>query len=141
VGGGDAGWVGELHPEVAEKFGLDGWPVAAFELDPGVCRPDVEPRFEPFVYVPAVTRDLAVVVERGVPVGEMVASVEGSGGLLAEVRVFDVYEGDQVPDGRKSVALGFVFQGEWTLTDEEVDAEMGSITAHLGERFGGRVRT
>ena len=141
VDGGDAGWVGELHPEVAEKFGLDGWPVAAFELHPGVCRPDVEPRFEPFVYVPAVTRDLAVVVERVVPVGEMVASVEGIGGLLAEVRVFDVYEGDQVPDGHKSVALGFVFQGERTLTDEEVDAEMRSITAHLGERFGGRVRT
>jgi phenylalanyl-tRNA synthetase beta chain len=140
VGGGEAGWVGELHPEVAEKFGLDGWPVAAFELDPGFCRPDVEPRFEPFVSVPAVARDLAVVVERGVPVGEMLASVEGIGGLLAEVRVFDVYEGDQVPEGHKSVALGFVFQGERTLTDEEVDAEMARITAHLGERFGGRVR-
>ncbi len=141
VDGVDAGWVGELHPEVAEKFGLDGWPVAAFELDPRLCRPDVEPRFEPFVYVPAVARDLAIVVERGVPVGEMVASVEGMGGLLAEVRVFDVYEGDQVPDGHKSVALGFVFQGEQTLTDEEVDAEMERITAHLGEQFGGRVRT
>jgi phenylalanyl-tRNA synthetase beta chain len=141
VAGGEAGWVGELHPEVAEKFGLDGWPVAAFELDPGFCRPDVEPRFEPFVSVPAVARDLAVVVGRGVPVGEMLASVEGIGGLLAEVRVFDVYEGDQIPEGHKSVALGFVFQGERTLTDEEVDAEMARITAHLGERFGGRVRT
>ena len=141
VGDVEAGWVGEMHPDVAEKFGLDGWPVAAFELDPGVCRPDVEPRFDPFVSVPAIARDLAVVVERGVPVGEMVASVEGIGGLLTEVRVFDVYQGDQVPEGHKSVALGFVFQGERTLTDEEVDAEMGRITAHLAERFGGRVRT
>ena len=141
VGGDDAGWVGEMHPEVAEKFGLDGWPVTAFELDPRVCRPDVEPRFEPFVSVPAVARDLAVVVERGVPVGEMISSVESIGGLLAEARVFDVYEGDQVPEGHKSVALGFVFQGERTLTDDEVDAEMGRIAAHLGERFGGRVRT
>ncbi|CAA9506564.1 MAG: Phenylalanyl-tRNA synthetase beta chain, partial [uncultured Rubrobacteraceae bacterium] len=104
VGGEDAGWVGEMHPEVAERFGLDGWPVAAFELDPGVCRPDAEPRFEPFVSVPAVARDLAVVVERDVAVGEMISSVEGIGGLLAEARVFDVYEGDQVPDGYKSVA-------------------------------------
>jgi len=141
VGGDDAGWVGELHPEAAERFGLDGWPVAAFELDPDVCRPDVEPRFEPFVSVPAVARDLAVVVDRGVPVGEMISSVEDIGGLLAEVRAFDVYEGNQVPEGNKSVALGFVFQGERTLTDEEVDAEMARITAHLGERFGGRVRT
>ena len=141
VGGDVAGWVGELHPETAEKFGLDGWPVAAFELDPGVCRPDVEPRFSPFVSVPAVARDLAVVVERDVPVGEMVSSVENIGVLLAEVRVFDVYEGDQVPEGRKSVALGFVFQGEQTLTDEEVDAEMARIIEHLGENFGGRVRS
>ena len=141
VDGVGAGWVGELHPGVAEKFGLDGWPVAAFELDPGVCRPDAEPRFEPFVYVPAVARDLAVVVGRDVPVGEMVSSVEGTGGLLAEVRVFDVYEGDQVPDGHKSVALGFVFQGERTLTDEEVDEEISRIIEHLDERFGARVRT
>ena len=141
VGGDVAGWVGELHPETAEKFGLDGWPVSALELDPGVCRPDVEPRFRAFVSVPAVARDLAVVVGRDVPVGEMISSVGGIGGLLAEVRVFDVYEGDQVPEGHKSVALGFVFQGERTLTDEEVDVEMAGITAHLGERFGGRVRS
>jgi phenylalanyl-tRNA synthetase beta chain len=141
VGGDVAGWVGELHPETAEKFGLDGWPVAALELDPGVCRPDVEPRFRAFVSVPAVARDLAVVVGRDVPVGEMISSVGGIGGLLAEVRVFDVYEGDQVPEGHKSVALGFVFQGERTLTDEEVDVEMAGITAHLDERFGGRVRS
>jgi phenylalanyl-tRNA synthetase beta chain len=70
----------------------------------------------------------------------MVASIDGGGGLLAEVRVFDVYEGDQVPEGHKSVALGFVFQGERTLTDEEVDAEMARITEHLAERFGGRLR-
>ncbi|HEV2742323.1 MAG TPA: phenylalanine--tRNA ligase subunit beta, partial [Rubrobacter sp.] len=141
VGGDVAGWVGELHPETAEKFGLDGWPVAAFELDPGVCRPDLEPRFRAFVSVPAVARDLAVVVGRDVPVGEMISSVGGIGGLLSEVRVFDVYEGGQVPEGQKSVALGFVFQGERTLTDEKVDAEMARITAHLGERFGGRVRS
>ncbi|MDP8900613.1 MAG: phenylalanine--tRNA ligase subunit beta [Actinomycetota bacterium] len=141
VGGDDAGWVGEMHPEVAERFGLGGWLVAAFELDPGVCRPDVDPRFEPFVSVPAVARDLAVVVGRDVPVGEMISSVEGIGGLLAEVRVFDVYEGEQVPEGHKSVALGFVFQGERTLTDEEADAEIERITAHLEERFGARVRT
>jgi phenylalanyl-tRNA synthetase beta chain len=95
----------------------------------------VEPRFEPFVSVPAVARDLAVVVERGVPVGEMISSVESIGGLLAEARVFDVYEGDQVPDGHKSVALGRI-QGERTLTDDEVDAEMGRITAHLGDDSG-----
>ena len=141
VGESEAGWVGELHPEVAGRFGLDGWPVAAFELDAGLCRPDPEPRFRPFVNVPAVTRDLAVVVDAGVPVGGMLAAIEGSRvETLAEVRVFDVYAGSQVPEGYKSVAFGFLFQGEETLTDEEVDVEMERIAARLGDEFGARVR-
>jgi phenylalanyl-tRNA synthetase beta chain len=142
VGEDEAGWVGELHPEVAERFGLDGWTVAAFELDAGLCRPDPEPRFQPFVNVPAAPRDLAVVVEENAPVGSMLAAIEGSGSeTLAEVRVFDVYAGSQVPDSHKSVAFGFLFQGGQTLTDEEVDVEMDRISARLEKEFGARVRT
>jgi phenylalanyl-tRNA synthetase beta chain len=141
AGGVEAGWVGELHPEVAERFELGGWPVAAFELDPALCHPDPEPRFEPFVNVPAVARDLAGLVEERVPVGDMLSSIEGlRSPLLVEARVFDVYAGSQVPQGEKSVAFGFTFQGEQTLTDEEVNAEIGRIAARLGEEFGARIR-
>jgi phenylalanyl-tRNA synthetase beta chain len=141
VGGSAAGWGGELHPEVAERFGLEGWPVAAFELDLAFCEPDPAPRFEPFVNVPAVTRDLAVVVDARVPVGEMLASIEAlRSPILTEIRVFDVYEGPQVPEGQKSVALSFTFQGERTLTDEDVNDEIGSISARLEEGFGARIR-
>jgi phenylalanyl-tRNA synthetase beta chain len=137
-----AGWVGEVHPEVSERFGLEGWPVAAFELDLTLCQPDPAPRFEPFVNVPAVSRDLAVVVEARVPVGRMLASIEDlRSPLLAEARVFDVYEGPQVPEGQKSVALSFTFQGERTLTDEDVNAEIERIAAVLREEFGARFRT
>jgi phenylalanyl-tRNA synthetase beta chain len=142
VGEGEAGWVGELHPEVAERFDLAGWPVAALELDPAFCEPDPEPRFEPFVNVPAVARDLAVLVEQRQPVGEMLRSIHGlPTTTLAEARVFDVYAGDPVPRGHKSVAFGLTFQGEKTLTDEEVDAEVGRIIAGLREEFGARVRS
>jgi phenylalanyl-tRNA synthetase beta chain len=142
VGDYEAGWVGELHPEVAARFGLHGLPVAALELDPALCRPDPEPRFEPFVNVPAVARDLAVLVEERVPVGDMQRSVLGLGSpLLTEVRVFDVYAGDPVPPGQKSVAFGFTFQGEKTLTDEEVDGEVGRILSRLEDEFGVRVRS
>ena len=48
--------MGEVHPEVVERFDLTGWPAAALELDPALCLPDPEPRFEPFVNVPAVAR-------------------------------------------------------------------------------------
>jgi phenylalanyl-tRNA synthetase beta chain len=141
VNGAEAGWVGELHPEVAEKFGLEGWPVAALELDLTLCVPDPTPRFEPFVNVPAVSRDLAVVVEARIPVGDMLAEIRAlHSPILAETRVFDVYEGPQVSEGQKSVALSFTFQGEKTLTDEDVNGELGRISARLEEEFGARVR-
>jgi phenylalanyl-tRNA synthetase beta chain len=142
VDGTEVGWVGELHPEVVERFDLGGWPVAALELDLAVCEPDPTPRFEPFVNVPAVSRDLAVVVDSRVPVGDMLATIEAlHSPILAETRVFDVYEGPQVPEGHKSVALSFTFQGEQTLTDEDVNAEIGRISARLEEEFGARIRT
>ena len=137
----DIGWVGELHPEVAERFELGGWPVAAFELDLAVCDPDPTPRFEPFVNVPAVSWDLAVVVESSVPVGDMLDAVEAlRSPILAETRVFDVYEGPQVPEDHKSVALSFTFQAEETLTDEDASAEVRRVAARLEEEFGARVR-
>jgi phenylalanyl-tRNA synthetase beta chain len=141
VDGREAGWVGELHPEVAERFELGGWPVAVLELDLALCEPDPEPRFEPFVNVPAVSRDLAVVVASPVPVGEMLAAVESlRSPILAETRVFDVYEGRQVPEGYKSVALGFTFQAEETLTDEDVSAEVRCIATRLEEEFEAVIR-
>jgi len=142
VGDKQAGWVGELHPGVAEKFGLHGWPVAALELDSVLCQPDPEPRFEPFVNVPAVVRDLAVLVEEIISVGDMLRAVQVlPGHLLTEVRVFDVYAGSPVPSGKKSVAFGFTFQGQKTLTDEEVDAEVGRILRRLEDEFDARVRS
>jgi phenylalanyl-tRNA synthetase beta chain len=137
-----AGWVGELHPAVADEFGLEGWPVAAFELDLALCDPDPEPRFEPFVNVPAVSRDLAVLVDARIPAGDMLASIEAlRSPILTETRIFDVYEGPQVPEGQKSVALSFTFQGEKTLTDADVNGEISRISARLEEEFGARVRT
>jgi phenylalanyl-tRNA synthetase beta chain len=142
VGEREAGWVGEVHPEVVERFDLAGWPVAALELDPALCQPDPEPRFEPFVNVPAVARDLAVLVEERLPVGEMLGAIqELASSMLTQACVFDVYAGSPVPEGQKSVAFGLTFQGEKTLTDEEVDAEVGRIVARLRDEFGARVRS
>lgn len=142
VGDAEVGWVGELHPEAAESFELEGWPVAAFELDLAYCDPDPAPHFTPFVNVPAVARDLAVVVEDGVRAGDMLASIEAMrSAILSEARIFDIYQGPQVPEGTKSVALNFTFRGESTLTDEEVDVEMKRIAERLEDDFRARVRT
>ena len=137
----EAGWVGELHPEAAERFGLEGWPVSAFELDLAAVEPDPTPHFELFYNVPAVSMDLAVLVDEEVRVGDMLKAVaQLRSSILADVRVFDVYVGSQVPAGKKSVAFNFTFQAEKTLTDAEAKEEIDRISERLREAFGAEVR-
>ena len=142
VNGAEIGWVGELHPDAVERFDLEGWSVAAFELDLQATEPDPTPRFAPFRNVPAVSMDLAVVVGEEVRVGDMlevIASLHSP--ILAEVRVFDVYEGSQVPPGKKSVALNFTFRAEETLNDAVVREEIDRISERLREAFGAEIRS
>ncbi|CAN5909354.1 phenylalanine--tRNA ligase subunit beta [soil metagenome] len=142
VDGEEAGWVGELHPETAEHFGLEGWTLAAFELSLELCRPDAEDRFQIFANVPTVIRDLAVVVDDEVRAGALLESAKSiDSPLLNKARVFDVYRGAQVPEGKKSLALSFTFQGEETLTDAAVDSEIGRIIERLEKEFEARVRS
>jgi phenylalanyl-tRNA synthetase beta chain len=137
------GFVGELHPEVAAAFGLEGT-VAVFELGiqrlRGPAREQV--LYRDVTSFPPLRQDIAVVVDEDVPAGRVVEVVRGSGGPeLAEVEVFDVYRGAPVPEGRKSVALHLVFQSsERTLTDAEGDAARGRIVAALAAELGGELR-
>ena len=91
---------------------------------------------------PAVLQDIAVAVDEDVEVGALVdAAREAAGGLLREARVFDVYRGEQVGEGRKSVAIHLAFQSpERTLTDEEATESRERIVAALAERFGAELR-
>lgn len=144
VGETEVGWVGELHPGAAASFDIDveARKVAALELDLAACEADPEPDFEVFFNVPAIGRDLALVVGVDVSAGDLLnAARAAASGILKESRVFDVYEGKQVPEGKKSVALAFVFQGSETLTDEAVDAQMNAVTAALESGFGAQVRS
>jgi phenylalanyl-tRNA synthetase beta chain len=138
------GFVGELDPMVARELGLEVT-VAVVELP-------LEPLFERVVDVPAyrdvvgfppVRQDIAVVVERGLPAGDLVAEARRAGGeLLAHAEVFDVYEGEQLGGGKKSVALHLVFQAaDRTLTNAEADAGRDRIVAALAERFGAQLRS
>ena len=98
--------------------------------------------YEDVITYPAVRQDLAFVVAEDVPAGELVA-----GGArrrrreLREARVFDVYRGEQIPEGRKSVALRVAFQSpERTLSDEDAQVLRERIVAALAERFGAELR-
>ena len=135
------GWIGELHPLVAREWDLDG--AAAFELDFDVL---AERAAGPAAYAavpafPAVLQDIAVVADAGVTAAEVTATVrEGAGELLARAEVFDVYEGEQVGEGKRSLALRLEFRApDRTLTDEEVAERRTAIEAAL-DQIGGKLR-
>jgi phenylalanyl-tRNA synthetase beta chain len=139
----ELGWVGELHPLVARAWDLAG-PVGAFEIDvDGVVEltegaTDVYGDVTSF---PAVLQDIAVVVAEDVPAATVVEAVRAGGGdLLAGVELFDVYRGEQVGEGEKSLALRLWFRApDRTLTDAEVAERRAAIEAALAE-IGGRLR-
>jgi phenylalanyl-tRNA synthetase beta chain len=134
----DAGWVGELHPTYLEG----SWGV--FELDVEALASRLPERilYEDVVTYPANRQDIAVAVAEDVEAGAIVATAREAGGPeLREARVFDVYYGDQVGHGRKSVALHLVFQApDRTLTDEEADVARARIVDALRERVGAELR-
>ncbi|HYP56362.1 MAG TPA: phenylalanine--tRNA ligase subunit beta [Solirubrobacterales bacterium] len=142
VAGGSAGWLGELHPLVCREWGLEG--AAGFEVD---LAPLLEAAtagdeaFEDLTTFPAVRQDLAVVVARDVAATRVREAVLAGGGeLLRAATVFDLYEGEQLGEGRKSLALRLEFRAQdRTLTDEEVAGLRDSIAAELGE-IGGSLR-
>jgi phenylalanyl-tRNA synthetase beta chain len=134
----DAGILGELHPrELEGEWGV-------FELDLGRLFAAVggPVMYRDVITFPAVRQDIAVAVAEDVPVGDLVeAAREAAGAELREIRVFDVYRGDQVGHGRKSVAFSVAYQSaERTLTDEDAARLRNAIVDALAGRFGAELR-
>ncbi|MEZ5156086.1 MAG: phenylalanine--tRNA ligase subunit beta [Solirubrobacterales bacterium] len=129
------GWVGELHPEVLAR--IDARAGAAFELgvEPLVAAATTgDERYEDVTTHPAVAEDIAVVADAGVGAERIRETIlEAGGALLARAEVFDVYEGEQVPEGKRSLALRLDFRApDRTLTDAEVAEVRAGIVAALG---------
>jgi phenylalanyl-tRNA synthetase beta chain len=142
LGGERIGWMGELHPEVAERFDLRGRAyVAELELAPLLKRAR-PPQLQPVPRYPAVERDLSVVVPLDVPAGAVEQEIRRVGGPFLEAcEVFDVYTGPQVPEGHKSLAFSLRFRSpDRTLAAEEVEGVLQEIRTALRERFGARIR-
>jgi phenylalanyl-tRNA synthetase beta chain len=130
------GWLGELHPAVA-----DG--AAAFELDLDAVGEPATAIYEDVTSFPAVREDLAVVVEAQVSAAEVLEVVRDAGGpLLADAHVFDVYrDPDRIGSGRVSLALRLTYRApDRTLTDAEVAARRTEIVRALERRVGGSIR-
>ena len=139
-GGQPVGWIGELHPSLVRGLDLPSAPVL-FELDVAAALAVDYPPYTEVSRFPLVRRDLAVVVGEEVPFSALQDVVtSSSSGLLRQHFVFDVYRGIGVETGRKSVALGLIFQDKnSTLTEEVVEREMaalrGALTGRLGASF------
>jgi phenylalanyl-tRNA synthetase beta chain len=142
VGGEDAGWIGEIHPLVCREWDLDG--AAGFEIDLAplvAASPLGRETYEDVISYPAVHQDVAVVVDESVPAADVRKAVlEGGGELLRSAEVFDLYRGEQLVEGRKSLALRLSFRAaDRTLTDEEVAERRKAIEVAVA-KVGGSLR-
>lgn len=136
------GWIGALHPKLNKPLGFSG-KAYVFELELTVCLQAVIPKFAALSRYPAIRRDLALVVDNTVLAFEIEHCLKGiESDILKSIQLFDVYSGDGVELGKKSIAVAFHLQhGERTMTDDEVDALMLQITDKLQSELGAVVRT
>jgi phenylalanyl-tRNA synthetase beta chain len=137
------GAIGELHPAVAADFGIDV-PCAALEIELSTLAmlPRREVRYREVSRFPQVRRDIAVILDRAQPAGEVLDGIRKSAGRdLLSAELFDRYEGEGVPEGQVSLAFRLVFQRtDRTLTDAEVAPVTDRVVRMLSRRFGGRLR-
>lgn len=144
AGGAVLGWVGEIHPEVRDAYGID-LPVVAFELNLDAlitCSRDQQ-AYRDFSSYPAVEMDLAIVVDEGVTCEDLERRLQSAGGkLLRGVRLFDVYRDDKrVGEGKKSMAFALTYRADdHTLTSEEVEKVHQKLVTKVCKATGGEVR-
>jgi phenylalanyl-tRNA synthetase beta chain len=144
VDGVEAGFAGELHPLVRAAFDLPETPVAVMELDLdallapwGAAMPMTELSAQPAVY-----EDLALIVDEGTPAAQVAELIRQSGGkLLVDAHLFDVYRGQSIPAGKKSLAYALTFQApDRTLTDEDTRKLRQKIVGRLERELGAVLR-
>ena len=136
------GWIGDLHPKLQKSLNMSQLPVL-FEFDREVLDQSRVPAWQALSKFPAVRRDLAISVADDVSWAMISSCVyKHAPDLLTDVRVFDVYTGQGVEDGRKSVALGLILQDfSSTLDDSEIDAATSRILNGLSEDLQATLRT
>ncbi len=143
VGGERLGVLGEIHPQVAENYGI-GERVYCFSLDIALMYQYAqhEKTYKPLPKFPAVSRDLALICDDEIPVLDLEKAIRrGAGDLLEEIRLFDVYRGAQIEAGKKSVAFSITLRSaDSTLDDGQISACMKRVMKEL-EKAGAVLRS
>ena len=143
VNGNEIGILGEIHPAVSKKYGIDvPCYVAELSLSAVMEAIDKNVKYKPLPKFPAVTRDLAMLVDKSVPVAEVEAVIKKSSGkLLESLKLFDVYEGEQIPEDKKSIAYSAVYRAaDRSLTGDEIQSVFDKTVKELNEKLGAQLR-
>ncbi len=138
-----AGVLGEIHPDVNDNYDIDEkCYVAELNLDVLYKHADLARQYKAIPKFPAVLRDMAMLVDDKVMVKEIEdVMIANGGGLVESVKLFDVYKGKQIPEGKKSVAYSIAYRLDYkTLTDAEVSEVHEKIVRKLEESFGAELR-
>ena len=143
VNGQEVGTLGQIHPLVAANYGVDAeLYYADLKFDALFASRGADPEYQPLPKFPAVTRDIAVLVDKAVTVGAMERSIQAAAkGLLKDVTLFDIYEGAKLPTGKKSVAFNLVLRADdRSLTAQEADDEVNLVLERLKKDFDAMLR-
>lgn len=135
------GVFGEIHPSYAAKFDLARVTYAEIHLDPVMQAKTGRLRFEELNRYPSVERDIAVVVDKDVNAGKILDAIHRSGArIVTDTQIFDVYEGEHIDAGKKSVAMRLTFQADHTLKDDEINQAYDKVLDSLKNRVKAELR-
>jgi phenylalanyl-tRNA synthetase beta chain len=141
IDGNKVGMLGMLHPQLEQKMGLNG-ATYVFELALESLIEGVLPGFQALSKYPSIRRDIALVVDENVEF-EVIRNLirDVSGKIITDILLFDVYTGENIDSGRKSLALGLILQEKsHTLTDKEVDEVVDTVLKRLAQDTGAKLR-
>ena len=135
------GWIGALHPELNKKLDVPS-STYVFELDASIFEQGSIPAYEAVSKYPAIRRDLAIIVDKEISAQKVMDTIHAAcTDIVQDLELFDVYEGEGVDSGRKSLGLGLTLQHlSRTLTDTDVDSEIQNVINALNDKLGATLR-
>ncbi|CAM4303250.1 phenylalanine--tRNA ligase subunit beta [Weissella hellenica] len=136
------GFVGQIHPLTAKEYRINETFAFELNLTAIIELTKVTGRYEAISRYPAVSRDLAILVNRDIPAAQIELAIKQAGGKhLHDIVIFDVYTGENVPSDMKSIAVGLTFvNAEQTMLDDETSQKVDHIASALAEQFGAEIR-
>ena len=136
--------IGEVHMDIMENFEIEKKPyIGELDFDKIIELANLEKSYKPLPKYPSITRDIALVVDRNIMIGQLEKTIwENGAGLIEDVKLFDIYEGEQIEEGKKSVAFGIRYRSHnRTLKDNEINKIQENIIGELEKHLGAQLRS